>query len=664
MDLYFEFGHLWRLFLQNMNRRGDGGRADGKVHRHVTEVLQQHWDEEFSHEQWKIHPSQISQEEPLSGSENSFTGVVIADVISNRLSRATRDQVYQYCHRVSDGVADRKGISLAALITLNCPREAIASLRSGIGDADWSTFLAHAICGLRLTRLNLVHSWKTQNLPMPLYGDMSKQLALVHQLLNSQDYNIKNELRRAATSRDLSRAIEIWKRLSREMELGKLSQVMQQDLFDSLLNRFVQLGNIEHLMSVWNVMVRAGCKPTSQHWQRLFQACYKARDLASCKALWNQMKSSGIEPDNDLWAIYIRVLLHCRENEFAFAALQELVRTWKYKSSLKSSSPILSTTRDRLQDQSSIPREQVSSHGLAILPFNSAISGFLINERGEMAKRAFALMTAQKLAPDVNTFSHFLRYAVQHDKTDDIGTILRALRKRKIEPDVKICTILIDGIVRNNVSGFEEQSPQEQETVLNKVFDLLENAGVEPNKYTYGTILDGFLKREHPNLAVVRSVLARMSAQGLQPSPAIYTILATHYFALNPPDLSALDALSQRIKIDRTPIDHIFYDRMIEGYASIGEVEKMLMWLRRMPDEGKTPGWKALANVLRILIRGEEWTLIENLVRDVVDERGLFSKGQRGWVGQDEFWELVRQVEEEQGIELAPRGNQDHGTRF
>ena len=94
---------------------------------------------------------------------------------------------------------------------------------------------------------------------------------------------------------------------------------------------------------------------------------------------------------------------------------------------------------------------------------------------------------------------------------------------------------------------------------------------------------------------------------------------------------------------------------MIEGYGRVGAIEKMLFFLKRMPAEGKSPGWLALLGTLKALVLVREWELVRDLVRDVADEKeGLFRVGSRGWRGKEEFWALVEDLKDS-GVEIPMR---------
>ena len=74
----------------------------------------------------------------------------------------------------------------------------------------------------------------------------------------------------------------------------------------------------------------------------------------------------------------------------------------------------------------------------------------------------------------------------------------------------------------------------------------------------------------------------------------------------------------------------------------------MLRFLRMVPEQGKSPGWGALVQVLRALITNREWGRCAEVVEDVEREGGLLRNGQGRVGGREkaEFWDLVAGLRE------------------
>ena len=355
------------------------------------------------------------------------------------------------------------------------------------------------------------------------------------------------------------------------------------------------------------------------------------------------MSATGVQPDNHLWATYISGLLHCRDWKSCLRVLEEMSLCWKVASDTRAKRTV--NLKINVMSPGYLP---------SINPINAAVSGLIDLKKNDIAQNVFKWAVAQKLKPDTRTYNILLRSAVRQDREEDTKHILHDMETAGSLPDIVTFTILLDGLFRNETSLFKYSENDEQDVAVARIFTEMEAIGMEANAHTYGTILDGLLVAKHQNINAARAVLHHMRHRKYKPSPHIYTVLATYYFSTTPPNLAAIEDLMQRIRMEGTHVDHVFYDRMIEGYSRVGELDKMLKMLRQMPTTGKVPGWIALLCALRALEHAEEWDLVKNLIRDVVDEEGLFRHGTRGWRGQGEFWELVENLRA-RGIQVPVR---------
>jgi pentatricopeptide repeat protein len=89
-------------------------------------------------------------------------------------------------------------------------------------------------------------------------------------------------------------------------------------------------------------------------------------------------------------------------------------------------------------------------------------------------------------------------------------------------------------------------------------------------------------------------------------------------------------------------MDHIFWDRIIEGYAKVGDTANALVILGRVDREGSRVGWSALECVVRALIENGEVDVARQVLRDIrVDRGGPPDADAKGVDGQHSFWRAV-----------------------
>ena len=456
--------------------------------------------------------------------------------------------------------------------------------------------------------------------------------------------NLKHKEKNLAVSMNLHKALyapdakaaqRLW---TRQLQVISNGGNIDPSLYADFLRTFFGLGCADRATEVWNLMKYNGCEPTILHWSALLEGCGRLRDLSSLRSIWKRIRASNVQPDNHAWRAYIEALLLCRDVPTAMQALEEMGKDWD------SSRMAPTTTSPQAISSFDVPSsiDHPNATRPSIIHINTAIRGLIANRRVDLGQEVLNWALQHAITPDTTTFNILLRPAVRLDQPQEVRRLLAEMKHYACEPDVVTFTILIDGMFRNPSSQFQSASPEDQEDLISRVFaDMAEN-GINANTRTYSTILDGLLAPKYFNLPAARAVLARMARQGLSPSIHIYTILITHYFSLSPPDLQAIASIWQRISLNQLPVDHVFYDRMIEGYSRIGAIDKMLAFLRRMPAQAMKPGWRALLGVLKALVNAEEWDLIRDLVWDVGRENdGLLSAGSRGWKGKDEFWDFI-----------------------
>lgn len=450
----------------------------------------------------------------------------------------------------------------------------------------------------------------------------------------SEVRSLSIDLHQAIDRSDTGRATSLWQTFQGKLKVGSVQEYVREELFAQFLSAFFALRRSEQVLQVWNHMVRSGHQPTSKHWHAMIVGCTKSKDLVSMLQIWSNMLAAGVEPDMLLWTARINGLIICRKWQLGLQALEELGRAWKAEAA---KAPEHKSQNDALSP--------------SIVPIKATVRGLISIGKPNIAQSVLNWAKSHNIPPDTQIFNMLLRPAVRASDSSEVESVLSQMQARSCPPDIATLTIVLNGLLSNSSSPFHARSPADQQFAVSGVLANMEAAGLKANAYTYGTMLDGLLAVSHLNIPAARAVLDHMATNKVKPSPHVYTILITHYFSTSPPDLPAIDGLWRRIKLEKAVLDPVFYDRMIENYAHIGEIEKMTFFLRRMPQEGKSPSWVALGAVLRALVRAEEWESVRELVRDVEDEKeGLLRYGMGGWRGRREFMEMVGEVRDVAGI--------------
>lgn len=450
--------------------------------------------------------------------------------------------------------------------------------------------------------------------------------------------SISKDLTRATERSDIEKAIILWHNFESRLKLKNSKEELLQRLNLQFLSAFFNLRRPERAAEVWNCMINLGYKPTERHWHAMILGCAKIKDLESMQGVWALMRNAGIEPDMHLWTAWIHGLIKCGSWQLGLEALEELGRLWGN-----------ATSTHKQENESKLLAP-------SIVPVNAAIAAFQAIGKADIVPHLLKWAKSQNLRLNTSTFNTMLRHSILKVDDSAANEILLSMEQHQCTPDIVTFTIILNGLVSNLNSSFHTNPPEEQKAIILSTLRDLEQKGLPANAHTYTTIIDGLLSSQTPNLPATRAVLDHMAQNNFKVSPHIYTIISAHYFSASPPDLTALEVLWRRILAEKGILDPIFYDRMIEGYARIGEIEKMIFFLKRASMEGKTPSWVALAEAMKALYEAHEWELVRDLVADVLDaDNGVLRHGEGGKTGRDRFWGMVDELVQK-GVVEAPEG--------
>lgn len=548
----------------------------------------------------------------------------------------------------------RTNMFLAAVMTLDCFERRKTQLRSSddlLTDAEpLIEFLTRLVQGVKIKKdiagecleregilessgAGILRGWQSLGVDVGIDSPTGAPKSSVSSKISKQDKVFRSDLfyslkalyvriTRAKEREDVAFLTKEWVNCQELLRSSESEPGLSDDVFSNFLTSFFAVKRQSQAVEVWNFMITKGHQPNQKHWNAMLKGCAKAKDLASLREIWSNMLSAGVNPDSTTWTAWIHGLMVCGVWQAGLEALEAVGEQWK---TLPSSEAL-----------------QPSLH-----PVRAALSGLVFNGRLEYIDRIHEFAKTHHLTYDIQTYNILLRPAVRADDNQKVQALFEEIRASGCEPDIATFTIILNGLLSNPTTTFYTQSLPEQQAAISKILGDMERAGVMANARTYSTILDGLLNDRSMNTDAAQEVMQHMATNNVKVSPHIYTILITHYFSLEPPNLLAVNELLQRAKLEKVLLDPIFHDRMIENYARIGEIERMLKALQRMPESGMTPGWIALTACLETLVDGEEWDLVRDLVRDVQDKNGLFRHGTpTRWKGKDGFWELVAEIRE------------------
>lgn len=413
------------------------------------------------------------------------------------------------------------------------------------------------------------------------------------------------------------------------ISISKAKDVMSQELCNQFILSYMGLRRPGQALDVWNYMIETSRHPTLSTWHAMLEGCRRARNPTSLEAVWARLRSSALQPDVVCWRTRISGLIECGKLEPAIRALDEMGRNW----------------REVARKQNIKPEKAGYINGTVkptIETINDTISGLINRGHHSAANRVLAWGDEFGIKADIVTFNILIRGLIRDGRVKSVPSLLAEMQKQGIQADVATFTTILDEIFKTSAP----QSPEEQLNLTNLVFAEMEAAGVRPNRFTYNKVISSLLQSQPQDMKAVQAVLARMAAQKIEPSRDIYTMLVMHLFSQDPPNLEGVRSLLDRVRLSGAILDHIFWDRVIEGYASVGDTANALAVLGRVDKEGSRVGWPALERVLRALAQNGEWDMVRQVVQNVMTDRGGPPDiDQKGVEGQHSFWRTVGELD-------------------
>jgi pentatricopeptide repeat protein len=386
-------------------------------------------------------------------------------------------------------------------------------------------------------------------------------------------------------------------------------------------------------INVWNHMLRSGIQPTLQTWNAMLSGCKDSRDWKTLEVVWKRMLASGAQPDVVCWTTRISGLIEAYQFDSGIRALDEMGRIWLAAAKVQH-------PKMKLEQLQLLPEVDGAAKP-TIETINGAVAGLLRKHKSEAAHHVLAWGGKFGITPDINTYNALLRPLIRSGHTKQATALLQQMQKAGIQADVATFTTILDETFRRS----EHHTPEEQKEIVDSVFSEMEEAGVQPNLLTYGTIIYQLLQSSHGNLSVVNAVMERIAQQGLQPSPQIYTMIIEYHFSQRPPNLDAVRAIIERATMVVGGTDYVFWDRVVEGYAEVGETAQALRVMGNLHRANQKLGYLAMRMLLFALAQNEEWDAARTLVRKVMLDSGGPSMAQvHGKLGEVLFWELAAKL--------------------
>ncbi|OAG03819.1 uncharacterized protein CC84DRAFT_1165989 [Paraphaeosphaeria sporulosa] len=471
-----------------------------------------------------------------------------------------------------------------------------------------------------------------------------------------------------ANAREVEKLWGEAQKMYRSFVVGK-SQI-PRPIYNAFLSGTMTLFQPDQTVKIWNHMIANGVSPNLETWNAMLMGCAKAKDLAGMNAVWDRMIRAGVEPDQYSWTTRVHSTIGTHvQIDAGLAILDEMGKRWL------SAEAAIKDSKNPANRKG--PRKPVSNANLVntftkpdIGVINGAVDGIVqLPTKGSVqGRRGHGLTFESKVSyvqrilqwagnfsikPDTRTYNALIKLYLGGNDFPTAFKLLRQMETEGLEGDLATHTMLLRAAFDNQ--KFDTLSHQEQADRVIGLFDQLDQGGLKPNTYVYQIAVDRLLKY-FSNYTGVRAVIDHMMSRGFLVSPQIYTSLVTHYFQQDPPAIKEVDSLVTRILgPPAAPTDRFLFDRIVEGYAGIGEIAPMMTVLTKMSAHGKRPSYRALVEVVKALYNAGEWERARGIVRDVKESTGVVKDGATTThqVDRDQFFYAINALAPDLLEELA-----------
>lgn len=454
------------------------------------------------------------------------------------------------------------------------------------------------------------------------------------EMTNLEMFHNKRIARAIQTTASPMKLEQLWEEVKEAYTAADKTVTIPRSIYNHFLSGYLTLFWPQRAVEVWNHMIAHKVEPDVQSWVALMEGCAKTNDIDGFNATWKRMQSAGVEPENFAWTTRIHGLMSLRQVNQALAALDDLGKRWL------AAEDAMNNKQKRGKGQKAASKVPGTGVKNCIKPSIEVVNGAVSaiaqmrdqhmrhERRVEFVQKILTWAKTFQIKPNAITYNSLIQLYLRAKDTATALRILGQLEREGLEGDIATHTMLISAAFENQI--FNSQSEQEQTEKVLKVLDDLEGSGLKLNAYVYSTVIDRLLK-SYANYNAVRSIMDHMLSRKFIPSVHVYTSLITHYFQSEPPKLAEVDSIVNLLfTSSHVASDRMLYDRLIEGYASHGEIGKMMSVLTRMSKQGKLPGWSALIAVVKALVQEGDYERARIVVRDVARGEGVASGGIMG----------------------------------
>ncbi|EMD41999.1 hypothetical protein CERSUDRAFT_79600 [Gelatoporia subvermispora B] len=280
-------------------------------------------------------------------------------------------------------------------------------------------------------------------------------------------------------------------------DMQKLGITPGVQIWNSLIDGYVELGDVEKAINTWNLMISQGCNPDALTYRAMLQALFNSHRSVDAMHRFREFEqnSARLAPAEDgvrlvVYNTVLSGLLWCKQEEEARSVLREM------------------ETRGPKPD---------------IISINTFLKYYAA--KGELNQLAATLDAIEPagLKGDVFTFSIVLS-ALLKVRDDAADTVIKLMQKQGLEPNTATLSAIIDHLMKT-------QTAESFKTAF-KILARMESnefANAAPNEVTYTSMLASLHRADWLDSDTAREytriIWDKITSRRVQPSRVTYHVL-------------------------------------------------------------------------------------------------------------------------------------------
>jgi pentatricopeptide repeat protein len=358
------------------------------------------------------------------------------------------------------------------------------------------------------------------------------------------------------------------------------------------------LGHSSFANKAWNEMISYGLKPDLRHFTTAIKGAGTLKDAAQVEKLWQLITSSGIDTDDKVWAARIGATIQAGNFEKGLTLLEDMGKSWS------SFAEVSGKGRAGQHDTGHAPSKPT------IATLNVALLALSAQDPPNIARMQRLLNWASNLGirSDIISCNIFLSMFARLGHFQSAIDLLKQMRSSGVIPDKFTYSSLIYALLASDRISSKER------TAIALVFmKMMESQALTPNDHILSALLKGSLSGslEPP---IGQAVLSYAGSHGSIVYGRVATALLEHYIDSPAVDINSLQSLWNHVNNANLQVDAYFFNRMVQGFATLGQLDLMTFFLIRMVKTGMPPTWSTLLAALSVSLGKDDGQIAQVVV--------------------------------------------------